>query len=278
MQSAAPKLPRVSRDGMISVLPVTGMISQRASIWQELFGGTSTESLSAAVASAANNSRVSAIVLDVDSPGGTVSGVQEAADIIAQARKAKPVYAVANSMALSAAYWLASAVGKGNFFGAPGAEVGSIGVFVMHEDFSAALEQDGVKISFIHAGEHKTEGNPFEPLSDDAKAHLQKQIDISYDAFVKSVARGRGVSDKRVREGFGGGRYFDASQAAEMGMIDGVIGLRDLVKKIGGQPASEDERASVQSALEAAWVAGTPQCVYVESEIQRRRRLRLLST
>ena len=129
------------------VLPLHGVISQRASVWQEMFGGTSTEQFGAAYQQAINDPRIKAVVLDVDSPGGTVSGVSELADIVYAGAQQKPVAAVANSQMASAAYWIASQVGGGQLrlAAASGADVGSIGVFRMHEDVSEAMAEAGIK-------------------------------------------------------------------------------------------------------------------------------------
>lgn len=104
------KLPKVN--GNVAILPVHGVIQQRASIWDELFGGTSTQALGAAYVRAINDDRVGAVVFDVDSPGGTTAGVEELSDLIWTGSQRKPVVAVANSQMASAAYWIASQVGS----------------------------------------------------------------------------------------------------------------------------------------------------------------------
>jgi signal peptide peptidase SppA len=236
-----------------------GMISQRASIWQEIFGGTSTQAFGAAYTRAVNDPAIQAIVFDVDSPGGTVAGVEELSDLIFDGSRRKDTYAIANSQAASAAYWLASQVGKGRFFGAPGADVGSIGVFRMHEDVSGMLAQDGVKVSFIAVPEYKTEANPYEPLSEEAREFHQSQVESTYQEFVADVRRGRGVSLSRVDSDFGRGRTFHSTEAAERGMLDGVKTLRDMITGFGTKAqVSLSAATDTESKLSEAWLSGLP--------------------
>lgn len=250
------KLPKVQGD--VAIIPIYGPISQRASIWDELFGGTNTQGLQNAFVRAINNDKVGAVVFDVDSPGGTTAGVEELSDMIYQGSQRKPVVAVANSDMASAAYWLASQVGgkQLRLSASPGADVGSIGVFRMHQDVSEAMANDGVKVTFISAGRYKTEANPFEPLSKEALEHHQSQVDATYETFVAAVARGRGVNKSAVREGFGQGRMFHATQAAELGLVDRVATMGRVLEELGAGTSAKLTRAQslqVEEELCAAW-------------------------
>lgn len=253
------KLPKVN--GNVAVLPVYGVINQRASIWDELFGGTSTQSLGAAFVRAINEDKVGGVVLDIDSPGGTTAGVQELADLIHIGSQRKPVAAVANSQMASAAYWLGSQVGgrQLRLAASPGADVGSIGVFRMHQDVSEALAADGVKVTFIAAGKYKTEANPFEPLSLEAAEFHQSQVDATYAQFVADVARGRGVNKSVVKDGYGQGRMFHAAQAADLGLVDRVATLSRVLEELGAGTTARITTAQSQQLedeLCAAWDAG----------------------
>ncbi|HEV2037133.1 MAG TPA: S49 family peptidase, partial [Candidatus Eremiobacteraceae bacterium] len=108
------------------------------------------------------------------------------------------------------------------FYITPSGEAGSIGVYAMHQDLSKALEDAGVKTTFISAGKFKTEGNPRQPLAPEAQAFMQTRIDDYYSAFTKAVARGRNAPIARVRDGMGQGRSLGASAAVAAGMVDGV--------------------------------------------------------
>ncbi len=137
----------------------------------ESSGGTSVQGVARQFRAAMADPDIGRVILDVDSPGGQVGGVEELAREIYQARGQKPVTAIANGLAASAAYWIATAADE--FVVTPSGQVGSIGVFGMHQDVSAALEKDGVKVTMVSAGKYKTEGNPFEPLTDEARAAMQ---------------------------------------------------------------------------------------------------------
>ncbi|HXH05862.1 MAG TPA: signal peptide peptidase SppA [Vicinamibacterales bacterium] len=227
--------PAAQRRGTIAILPLNGIIAHRANLLVDVSGGTSTERFAAEFRAAVEDPAVDAIVLDVDSPGGGVYGVPELADEIFAARGRKPIVAVANAEAASAAYWIASAADE--LVVTPSGQVGSIGVYMLHEDFSGALEQDGVSVTLVSAGEYKTEGNPFEPLSDEGRAYWQRVVDSYYDQFVRAVARGRGVTQTEVREGFGQGRMVTAKEAERLGMVDRVETLPETLTRLAGRLA-----------------------------------------
>lgn len=215
----------------VAVIPVAGVITKRVSLLALLFGGggSTLSRIQKSLRAAVNDDQVGAIVLEVDSPGGVVDGVPELAAEIRAARARKPIVAVANAQAGSAAYWLASQASE--LFVTPSGEVGSIGVFVRHEDWSAFDEQLGVKTTLIHAGRFKVEGNPYEPLSDEARAAIQADVDAYYDMFVADVAKGRGVKASAVRSGFGEGRMVLAADAVAAGMADAVGTVDDAVTR-----------------------------------------------
>lgn len=206
--------------GRTGIIPVYGTIVPRAGMMTDLSGAVAAEQLGREVRAFAADPGVDRIVLDINSPGGNVVGLPELAAEIRAARDIKPVVAVANSMAASAAYWLAAQASE--IAVTPSGAVGSIGVFAMHEDLSRAVEGQGRKVTMISAGKYKTEGNPFEPLSDEARASIQEDVNTVYGRFVADVARGRGVSEDLVRAGFGEGRMVQAERALEQRMVDRI--------------------------------------------------------
>ena len=226
-QAAVPRR-KSARAGAIAVIPVYGAIVQRASQIDICEGGTSTQQISNALAEAMADDSVAQVLLDIDSPGGSVYGVQELAAEIMSAKK--PVIGFANSLAASAGYWIGAACSE--FHMTPGGEVGSIGVWTAHQDVSKALEQAGVAVKIISAGEFKVEGNPYQPLSAEAEAFMQSRIDDYYSAFVKAVAKGRKVSVSDVRENMGKGRVYGAQQALAAGMVDSVSTLDQVVARM----------------------------------------------
>lgn len=230
--AAAPR--EVATAGKVAILPLFGVVAQRMNMMTEFSGGTSTEKFGAQFDALLANGDVRAIVLDVDSPGGSVYGVPELARKIAAARGQKRVVAIANSLMASAAYWIASAADE--VWVTPSGEAGSIGVVTMLPDVSQANEKLGVKYNVISAGKYKTEGNPHEPLNDDARAAIQSRVDEYYDMFVKAVAKHRSASPAAVKDGFGQGRVLGATQAVNEKLADRVGTLDELIEKL--QPRS----------------------------------------
>lgn len=256
----------------VGVIPIRGVIFQHSSWFEEYFGidGGATDKIASTLKSMLADESISAIILDVDSPGGTVYGVAELAEEIFQARGKKPIVAVANSLAASAAYWIASAADE--IVVTPGGEVGSIGVYAMHVDMSKWLEDEGLKVSFVQFGENKTEGNPYEPLSKEARAQIQKRVDEYGDMFVAAVARGRETTAGMVKKRFGQGRMFGAEEAVEIGMADRVATLEEMAAKMAPgkyrrtrrAPKSEDLTVEIevtQPMLDAAIAAAAAEIV-----------------
>ena len=244
--------PGSQRAGAVAVLPLYGVVAQRMDMMSASSGGCSTEQFAQMLRAAMADPSVSAVVIDIDSPGGSVYGVPELADEIYAARKQKPIGAISNSLSASAAYWIGSAASE--FSCTPSGEVGSIGVFCEHFDESRAVDMMGVTPTLISAGKYKTEGNPYAPLNGQAMAAIQKRVDDYYGMFVKGVARGRGVSQASVRDGFGEGRVVGAGDALKMGMIDRVETLEQMVTRLGGGKlqTSANARASFENEIEIA--------------------------
>lgn len=223
--------------GTVAVMPMTGTFSNRVSMMSQASGGASYEAMAGQFRALVNNPEVSAIVLDMDSPGGVVNGADELAAEIYRARSVKPVTAVANSVMASAAYWIGSAASE--LVVTPSAEIGSIGVLGGHRDESGLYEKLGVKVSLISAGKYKTENNPFEPMTDEGRAAMQARADEAYGRFTRAVAKGRGVSVESVRNGFGEGRVVSAREAVSLGMADRVATIDEVVAGLLSTPKRE---------------------------------------
>lgn len=201
--------------GGVGIVPIYGTITQRADLFTEWSGGTSTDEVGQRIDELAGNANVKAIVLDVDSPGGSVYGVAELGDKIRDAGKTKKVVAVVNSMAASGAYWIASQATE--IVVTPNGEVGSIGVYQIHIDQSEALKLAGQAATVITAGERKAACSPYGPLGQLGRDELQGAVNDYYDKFTKAVARGRGRAQATVANGFGRGGMVRAEQAVEGG-------------------------------------------------------------
>lgn len=241
--------PRPERRGAakgrnVQVIPIVGTVSNRMHSM-----GMGAMETGQRIARAANDHRVDAIVLDVDSPGGTVGGVPELAQRIYEARQKKPIVAVANGLMASAAYWIGAAASE--VVASPSSEVGSIGVFLVHEDWSKWLESEGVVVTEISAGRYKTEAAPWRPLDEAAADFLHGRVATVYNWFTSDVARFRGDSAQSVRRGYGEGRVLGSKAAKAAGLVDRVATLDDVVEELasgavpGRRAAAPETRARV---------------------------------
>jgi len=224
--------------GGIAVIPIYGVITQRGNMVDDVSGPgmVSTQIVTQMLRQAVADDAVSQILLDIDSPGGSVYGVSELSDAILSARAQKPVVAIANSLAASAAYWVGSQASE--FYVTSGGEVGSIGVWQAHQDYSKAMDEAGVKTTLISAGKFKVEGNPYAPLDEEAHGFMQSRVDDYYASFTKAVAKGRGVPITQVRDGMGQGRGLGADAALGPHMVDGIASFDQVLSKMQKDAAS----------------------------------------
>lgn len=230
--------PQNTTKGQIAVLNLFGTISHRMNALSEFSGGTSTELFSKAFKEAVDNQAVTSIVINVDSPGGSVPGVPELSDLIFSARQKKRIVAVVNPMMASAALWIGTSASE--VVAIPSAsDIGSIGVLTVHTDQSAADEKSGFKRTIIKSNEFKAEGNPYEPLGDATKAHIDSRIGKIHDEFVAAVARNRGVSVAKVEADFGNGRTLRAKEALAVGLIDRIATLEEVLAELGATAGSQ---------------------------------------
>lgn len=224
--------------------------------------GALLEGWHAAGQAALADDAIGGIVIEVDSPGGSIYGVMELADEIYRARASKPIFAVANSLAASGAYWIASAASE--FYVTLGGEVGGIGVHDVHIDLSKALVKAGVKTTLISAGCYKIEGNPFQPLSTRGRSAMQARVDAYYRAFVADVAQHRNVPESAVRNGMGQGRLLDAERAKREGMVDGIATVDEVVRRlahrIGQGKITNASRVAATRQREIDALARPPSC------------------
>lgn len=247
------RLPQPSGGGGVAVIPVRGVIGPRLNMLSEMSGGTSFEALTNTVNDAAADKDIETIVLDIDSPGGTVAGATEFAYTLMGIRAKKTVIAQGQFTVGSAAYWAASAATK--IYAAPSAMIGSIGVLAMHTEISKAMAQLGVAKTYISAGKYKAELSDVSPLSDEARGYLQAGVDEAYARFVSDVSKGRGASLATVRESYGQGRMLSADEALKAGMIDGIATLTETISHARtGKPlrASSTTADSVQDPAQAS--------------------------
>lgn len=234
---------RAPSTGATAVLPLYGVVAHRVGMMTDISGGTAIEAFAQDFRAMVDDPGVARIVLDVDSPGGGVEGVDELSRMIYEARDRKPITAVANATMASAAYWIASAAHE--VVAMPSGLVGSIGVYTTHTERSVADEKAGIRRTVVKAGRHKAAASPFEPLSDEDREALQAEVDEVYGMFVEAVARNRGVSASTVRNGYGEGRALRAKKALDAGLVDRIATFDEVIREQASRTPRRGPRASI---------------------------------
>lgn len=216
-------------DGTV-IIPVRGILEQRLGLWGWLSGGSSYDEITMQIKSALDDESISKIILDFDSPGGSVLGVAELAELIFQARARKPIIAIANNLCGSAAYWLASACSE-VVLSSTTSIVGSIGVVSIHSDLSKAEDRAGIKITEIVAGQFKRVASSHAPLGDEGRSVLQEQVDQIYGIFLDAVGKHLGLSAADVHEKMGDGRDFIGQRAIDAGLARRIESFSTLLSQ-----------------------------------------------
>lgn len=207
----------------VAVIPVDGTLVHKNAALNPVSGMQGYDGIEAKLAGAMADPEVRGIMLDINSPGGEVSGVKDLATKISASTK--PVWAHANELAASAAYWLACAADQ--LIVTETAEVGSVGVLVAHADHSEQMKDDGVKVTLIHSGANKVDGNPYEPLPDGVRDQWQAQIDDLRGMFASAVAAGRGMDVQAVLDTEA--RLYRGAAAVSAGLADAVMPFSDAL-------------------------------------------------
>lgn len=205
-------------DKGVAVIPIVGSMSHRSTGIEAMSGMTSYTTLQKQFEAAFNDPNVGSILMDIDSPGGSVAGAFDFRDYLMSKKGTKPVYALARDAMCSAAYLIGSTADK--VYATQTARVGSIGVVAMHTDASGKMEKEGLKPTFISAGKFKTAGNPYEKLEGEKLKYLQDSVDESYDMFINAVADARGIDKKAIRDTEA--RVYGGKKAVEIGLADGI--------------------------------------------------------
>ncbi len=213
-------------DSGVAVIPVNGTLVHKSGYLGTQSGMTGYDGVSALIEDANQDPQVKAILLDVDSPGGEVSGVEALASKIKNS--AKPVYSHANEMAASAAYWIASQAKKTYLSNT--ATVGSIGVITAHTDYSKQLESDGLKVTIIQSGANKSDGNPYEPLPQDVKERIKGRVDALRMVFAAAVAKARKISVEDVLNTEA--KTYMGQDAVASGLADEVLSFDAALEKV----------------------------------------------
>ena len=220
--------------GGVAEISVAGVLAHRTRMNADSSMVLGYESIARELQEVANNDGVTSIVMVMSTPGGEVSGAFELADMVHRVSKEKPVIAVIDAMAASAGYLIAS--GATEIVSTPTGYAGSIGVVMRHVDVSKAMQDEGVKVTHIFAGNHKVDGNPYEPLPASVRKDFQAEIDAIYQQFVETVASHRRMSAEAVRDTQA--RTFRAPEAEEKGLVDRVATLDQIIAELQASPAA----------------------------------------
>lgn len=228
--------PLYRSSGGIAIVSIEGFLDQKDSYELAWIGGTSYDGIVKAITAANADSNIRAIILDVNSPGGRASGMSDTAEAIRNMRGGKPIHALANSMACSAAIGIATAA---NTFSVTQSSItGSIGTVVQRRDMTKYEEQLGIKFHVISVGKEKSYGNPSLPMSADELASYEAMVKWFYDNFTACLAVNLGVEQSHVVSKWGDAHVYLGSQAVDVGLASRVTTLTQLMAELGSQPSS----------------------------------------
>lgn len=226
----------VSRRNGVATIPVAGPLFRHASLFTEISGATSYDTIARDLQLAIDDPSVTAIVLEIDSPGGEANGVGELAGMIRAS--SKPIKAYVGGMACSAAYWLASACNE--IVASESSELGSIGCVFAYLDDRAALEADGYKeVKFISSSSPLKQADP---MTDAGKGQYQQWVDDLAAVFIENVATNRGVSVEHVKENYGRGGFMVGARALAAGLADRLGTYEGLLAELAPQPTTTQSK------------------------------------
>jgi len=244
----------------IAVIEISGVLIHRGGWIGQSSGQTSYEGIAAQIEAAASDPAVRGLALEIDSFGGEVAGVFDLADRIRAIRATKPVWAFVAEHAFSAGYALASQADR-VLVPRTGA-LGSIGVVVLHADLSGQLDQDGVRVTLIHSGRHKVDGNPYEPLPEGVRGDIQREIDVLRFLFAETVAAGRAGRLSHDAAMATEAATYRGVDAVAAGLADevtdlarGFAGFRQMLSRTPILPPERTRRASLSQPRQEAKMA-----------------------
>ncbi|WP_458789267.1 S49 family peptidase [Adonisia turfae] len=217
----------------LAVVPIEGLLSHRLGALDPYCGMTGYDGIAAKLRAALNSDKVRGIWLDIDSPGGEVSGCFDLVELIREAAEIKPVAAIADDCACSAAYALACAAGT--VFTTRTAALGSIGVYTLHVDMSRALAEEGLVVTPIYAGARKVDGHPYAPLPEEVRDRFQAEVERTRQLFADTVARMRGLSVEAVLAQEA--EVYTGADAVTAGLADAVTTSHEAYQAFAEQVA-----------------------------------------
>ena len=207
----------------VAIIGVEGVIGKHLGMLETACGGVDVDCVADELREAVADNNVTDIVLYFNTPGGTVTGVPELAELISEVSKQKNCVAYVDVLCASAGYYLASQCSA--IYCSPSSDLGSVGVYSIYLDESVMLANEGIKVNAISAGKYKLTGASFKPMTEEEQAMLQADVDKIYKQFKEAVLSKRVISEEDLQ-----GQCFDGVACAEKGFVDGHINsLGELV-------------------------------------------------
>jgi signal peptide peptidase SppA len=241
--------PLWTAEGETAVVSIKGNLVNGSSGFYRFFGILGYEDIKAAVGEALEDRNIKRIILDIDSPGGAVNGLDEVGSFIRKAAAIKPVVSYTSGSMASAAYWLG--ISATRVYSSRMAQVGSVGTLIVHMEVTKALEEQGRKATLFRYGHSKALGHPFEKLSEKAAEQIQGMADDSGKIFVQYAADRRGTTPEEFQKTMGEGRVFMGKAALDVGLVDGIMSFEELMasKTLDkARATAENPRHSAQAA------------------------------
>jgi len=198
-----------------SVIDISGPIGKRLGMLELCFGATDLDTLSQQILDIENTPEIENVIFHFNSPGGTITGVEEAGELISELAKKKKCIAYTDTLCASAAYWLASQCDY--VYASPSSQVGSVGVYMALMDATAAYAKEGYKPEVFSAGKYKTMGADFRSITDEERTMFQADVDAIYNKFKNAVLLKRTIKDEDLQ-----GQVFTGEQSVEKGLVDGL--------------------------------------------------------
>ena len=209
----------------VAVVSIEGSLVHKTGALEPESGMQGYDGVRAKIDAAMQDPRVKGVLLNIDSPGGEVSGAFDMADYVASAKKRKPIWSYAGDMMASAAYLIGSQTDR--VLASQTAYVGSVGVLMAHADKSQQMEKDGVKVTLLYSGAHKVDGNPYAALPDTVRETMQGELDDLRNKFASRVAAGRSMSTEAVLKTEA--KTYTSAEAQGVGFVDGVASFDETI-------------------------------------------------
>lgn len=249
----------------IAVLPVSGTLVHKLGGMRPFSGMTGYDGITARLQQAISDPEVTGVLLDIDSPGGQAAGAFDCADMIYRLGQQKPIWALMNDVACSGAMLLASACSRRLV--TQTARIGSVGVVMAHASYAGQLEQEGVEITLLYSGKHKTDLNPYQALPDDVRTDYQQKMDATRQMFADRVAQYTGLSAEAVMATEAA--IYDGQAGIEVGLADEMVNAADAISvmaaalknnsKGGDMPELTATEAAAQENQRVMGIIGCPE-------------------